>query len=337
MSRITAHFNIPLAQYLYAKNEEKEFFYKTKINDFDIEVRLPPDKYGPRSKHRAETQFTYCISEILIDVSKELAEDIPPIIIDGRIRDYKLRGQFIMDISRPFAETAQLVLNRIIRYFKYALHQPLLDEITGSRQWFLSPTWFDEKHNEISSGVHILESKIPPGLRSDDFGVSRLTTKSEPELGKAIEDEIEVELYEIILSDAQSAVFQKNYRRAVLEMAMACELVIKQTYFLSSTVAGRAYEFMEDRQKVSMKIIDYIDGVAEYTWGETFEKVSSKADYLNIQHLFRGRNKVVHRGELAYRDYKGTDHPIDLEVLKRWWKSLELLLAWLKSKRSAQQ
>jgi len=115
---------------------------------------------------------------------------------------------------------------------------------------------------------------------------------------------------------------------------MACELAIKQTYFSTSTAAGRAYEFMEDRQKISMSIVDYIDGVAEYALGETFEKASSKADYLNIQHLFRGRNKVVHRGELAYRDDKGKDHPIDLDVLKRWWVSIERLLGWLKGKRS---
>jgi hypothetical protein len=86
-----------------------------------------------------------------------------------------------------------------------------------------------------------------------------------------------------------------------------------------------------------MSIIDYIDGVAEYALGETFETASSRADYLNIQHLFQGKNKVVHRGELKFRDGgKGKDHTFDLEVLKRWWVSIERLMAWLKNKKSVQ-
>jgi hypothetical protein len=338
MSKLTACFNIQLDQWLFAKGQtEKEYAYKTRIDDFDVEIRLLPKKNGPKAGFTTETDVTFCISEISICVSKDLAVEIPPIVIKGPLRDYTLRAPFFLKYSRDYEKIAYKTLKRIIKYFKYKLHNPLLEQISESSQCFLSPIWYDENDNEVNPGIHLFSAGGPPGMTSYDFGITRLTAESEPELGKAIENEIDPELYEEILSDAQSAIFQKNYRRAVLEMAMACELVIKQTYFSKSTAAGRAHEYMEDKQKISMNITDYIDGVAEYALGERFGKASSKDEYINIQHLFRGRNKIVHRGELIFKDDKGDNHPINEPILKKWWKSVERLLAWLNSKRLAQQ
>lgn len=336
MSRLTACFDIPLAQYLYAKGEEKEFIYQTKIDEFDIEIRLPPEEQGRKCKPANDTEFTYCIAEILINVSKALVDDVPPVVIKDATQDYTLRAKFFIKNSDQFRKVAETALRKVIRYFKFKLHQPLLEESLKFRQCFYAPIWRDENGNEIRTGWDICAITPRPGMSSYDFGVAKLTTNLDPDLGSAIEDEIIPELHEEILSDAQSAIFQENYRRAVLELAMACELTIKQTYFSKSTAAGRAYEFMEDRQKVSMNITDYIDGVAEYALGEKFEKASSKTDFINIQHLFRGRNKIVHRGELIFRDDQGVTHPIDRTTLKKWWISVERLLVWLNSKRSAQ-
>jgi hypothetical protein len=334
MSRLTACFTIPLAQCFYAKGEEREFLYKTTIDDFDIEIRLPPEELGRKCKPANDSEFTYCITELIVRVSKTLVDDIPPVIITGVTQDYTLRAKFFMENSDQFRKVAEASLRKVIRYFKFKLHQPLLEEFPDYRQCFYTPIWRDENGNEIRTGWEIFSETPRPGMSSYDFGVAKLTTANDPELGRAIEEEIVPELYEEILSDAQSAIFQENNRRAVLELAMACELMIKQTYFAKSTTAGRAYEFMEDRQKVSMNITDYIDGVAGYAFGETFEQATSKTDFMNIQHLFRGRNKIVHRGELIFRDDRGLTHPIDRITLKKWWASVERLLSWLNSKRS---
>ena len=119
-------------------------------------------------------------------------------------------------------------------------------------------------------------------------------------------------------------------------MAMACELAIKQIYFSKSSAAGLALEFMEDSQKMSprVKITDYIAKIAEYALSEKFEDISSKVDFTNIDNLFRGRNKVVHRGELSFKDDNNKSHNINMTILKEWWKSVERLLAWLNSKRT---
>jgi hypothetical protein len=234
-----------------------------------------------------------------------------------------------------FQNIAHTAATRIFKYFKYILKNPLVELMPNSSPCFLSPTWFDKNGDKLNTGILIFSTKCPPGLGSRDFGITPLTAELEPKLAKAIETEIEPVLYEELLADAHSALFQVNYRRAVLELAMACEIAIKQTYFSASTAAGRAYEFMEDHQKVSMNITDYIDRVAEYALGDSFQKATSKSDFANIQHLFRGRNKIVHRGELTFRDDKGIIHPIDLRTLKAWWISVDRLLTWLNNKKAS--
>jgi hypothetical protein len=57
-----------------------------------------------------------------------------------------------------------------------------------------------------------------------------------------------------LLSDAQSAAFQDNLRRSTLETAIACETVVKQTFFAKATPSGAAYEYLEDKGKVHVTI-----------------------------------------------------------------------------------
>jgi len=333
MSKLTACYKIPLDQFLYVKHKvDKGFTYKTKIDDFEVQIQLLPYKKGLKHQFSDEEESTYCISEISVSVSKPMADEIPPVLIIGNSDDYSLRGQYFIIFMPDFQRIAHTAVKRTIKYFKYALMNPLLEQIPYSSQYFNSPSWFDEYGNEIKPGASIVSIKNSAGFGSCDFGIRPLTAELEPELEKAIENELKPELTEELLSDAQAAIFQNNYRRAVLEMAMACELAIKRTYFSKSTAAGRAHEFMEDRQKISMNITDYIDGVAEFALGETFLKATSKGDFINIQHLFRGRNKIVHRGDLVFRDDKNKEHRIDHAVLVRWWISVEKLFAWLDKK-----
>ena len=198
--------------------------------------------------------------------------------------------------------------------------------------------WQDEHGNILDPRVrtHRIENDF---IRySEKFGVKMLTNQMESDIGKAIEKELPVELYEEVLLDAQLAIFENNYRRAVLEMAMACEIAIKRIYFSKSSAAGLALEFMEDSKNLSarVKITSYLTNIAEYALGEKFEEFSSEADRINIENLFHGRDKVVHRGELSYKsenDKKSRE--ITMLVLQDWWSSVEKLLAWLNSRRSA--
>jgi len=336
MSKLSALFSYPLDHYLFAKMKtEKEIIFNTRITDFEVEIQLLPYKKGLTVHCSDEEELTYCISDIVVLVSRDLSDEIPPVIKTDESEDYIQRGTFFLKYMRDYQNTALQAINRTLKYFKYVLKNPMLEQIPYTSPFLFSARWLEENGDEIKTGVSSISIKNPPGLGLRDFGVTPLTRELEPEAAKAIANELKPELYEELLADAHSAIFHFNYRRAVLEMAMACELVIKQTYFSTSTAAGRAYEFMEDRQKVSINITDYIDAVAEYALGEGFQKVSSKGDFINIQHLFRGRNKIAHRGELSFRDDGGKVHPIDYAVLKRWWISVERLLAWLYSKKTS--
>jgi hypothetical protein len=325
MSKLTARFEIPLAQPLFVfSDRRRKFAYKAKIDEFDVDICLTPEAWPT---HDLEAGTRFCIFGISLEVSKELAEEIPDDLIK--------RSDHFQEHSGAYSKTACIVVNRIISFFKYKLHQPLLEEISEYKNFFLAPTWYDENDNKIEPGSFRFTVEDPAGLDSTDFGIVSLTVQDKEVLTRATEKEASVELYEEILADAQSAIFQGNRRRAILEMAMACELAIKQTYFSKSTAADRAYEYIEEKVRM-MDITVYIDVIADYAFGETFSKASSKEDFINIKCLFRGRNKIAHRGELIFRDEKGKIHPIDRATLKRWWVSVERLLAWLNSKRSTQ-
>lgn len=60
------------------------------------------------------------------------------------------------------------------------------------------------------------------------------------------------------MSDAQSVVLQGNMRRAVLEMAIACEIAAMQALFSPSTQFGAAYGHLAGKGKVNVKVIDFI-------------------------------------------------------------------------------
>jgi len=130
------------------------------------------------------------------------------------------------------------------------------------------------------------------------------------------------------MSDAQSAVLQNNLRRAVLEMAIACEIAVKQAFFAKATPAGAAYEYLEDKGRVHVPITELLHNVAKQAFGKSF-KEEEPSNYNNVDFLFRGRNKVAHRGELVYRDGTGNLQSIDEETLAEWWESVMILRAWI--------
>ena len=138
-----------------------------------------------------------------------------------------------------------------------------------------------------------------------------------------------VELYEELLSDAQAAILQKNCRRGLLELAIACEIAIKQKFFRKKTPAGDIFEYLEDSRRLNVPAKELIDGGAKQAFGTSFKEEFS-SDYQNIDFLFRCRNKIAHRGEIKYKDNSGTIHNVDEATIKKWWVSVAILLDWLK-------
>jgi hypothetical protein len=138
-------------------------------------------------------------------------------------------------------------------------------------------------------------------------------------------------LHEEILADARTAIVQYNFRRAVLDMAIACELYVKKVFFKTDVVSNAVFDYLIDNKKIEVNVMDLLHKIAKYVFAESFKEKFGK-DYINLEYLFRARNKIAHQGEAHYTDQNGKKKTIDDNTLKEWWKSLDQVFNWLESK-----
>ena len=334
MKRLIAKFDVKLPSYLLVNQPESEQLrYETKIGDFDIEILLMSDG-GGRSKCADEEDWSFCISHALISVARnEQVEPPPPRITEEGYIDYTVQDSYFEERLHAYQEVAAAVVKRVIRFFKYKLHNPFLRELETRDQELQNPEWTDETGHEVGKGIQTFIAHGIPGLDYPSFGIRKLKRTDEPELQEALKTSVRPKIYEEILYDAQNAVLQNNFRRAIIEMAIACEVAVKQTFFSKATPAGAAYEYLEDKGRINIRIIELIDGAARHAFGDSFKDVNGSA-YQDIDNLFRCRNKVAHRGEAVYKDDSGGLNVIDRNILAKWWQSVEALFEWLNKLRS---
>jgi hypothetical protein len=188
----------------------------------------------------------------------------------------------------------------------------------------------DENGTVIENVLRTTILPLIPGISTIGFNAGSLVFDNLSALEFALQNEFVPELYEEILADAQDAIYQDNSRRAVLEMAIAVEVVIKTKYFGHETVSGATIDYLEDKGRVNLKVIELIDTVAKQVFNSSFKEFDKDA-FNNIDFLFRCRNKAAHRGELIYRDDQGKSHRVDKSILIIWWKSIFRLFEWLDS------
>jgi hypothetical protein len=216
---------------------------------------------------------------------------------------------------------------------KLTLGNPLLQEVTAHGLSVSNPEWSDENGTPLPRALVTFESQLPVGLaHSPDFGIKVFTAVQSRELENALQSDRIYEVYEELLADARAALFQGNLRRAVLEMAIACEVATKQLFFKSATPAGEAFQYLEDKSKVNVTVPELLNTVSKAVFGKGFYD-SHERDWHNIECLFQCRNKVAHRGMLLYKDLQGTPQAVDFETLRKWWASLDTLMAWIQRNR----
>jgi hypothetical protein len=265
--------------------------------------------------------------QLIVSVSRNETVGPPSVRITANGgRDFTTRVPYF-DVRTPdYARIASQVLHYAIEFLRFQLRQPLLRALSESRQHLSNPEWTDERGNKINPGLTTFV--VPPvaGIRND-FGVVKLERKHAKLLIKALSKKKQPSLHAEILSDAQAAAFDGNIRRSVLELAIACEVFAKHTFFGSDGKASQVFEALEDRGKANVRLLDLIDIGGAALLGKSFRAVDVSA-YTDIDHLFRARNKVAHRGEPLFRDDKGHIHTVDLKLLNRWWRSVEKLFDW---------
>lgn len=231
-----------------------------------------------------------------------------------------------MQREPEYERIATLVLANAISFFRFQLRQPVGSALVALHGDLANPEWADARGARIDSGGHTWVARGVPGAWGE-LGVKKLERVHDGPLQSALANPRPPSLQAEILSDAQAAAFEGNVRRAVLELAIACEVFAKHTFFGGATGAVQVFESLEDKGKVSVRVLDLIDIGGAALYGKSFRQVDPTA-YRDIDHLFRARNKVAHRGEPVFKDDGGHLHTVDRKMLNRWWSSVEKLFDW---------
>jgi len=337
--RLTARFDVDLqGHFLFKRPMTDDLCYRTELNDFDVEICLNPDVQSWRDREKmgitgiSDDDFYWSTSKVRIHASRNEDEAPPRIQMANGKHSYEGNSKYFDDRKKDYQEAAWEILNRTVIFFKYRLYNPNLLAVVPKGKAFHNPIWLDENGKQFSWSAWMGILTPLPSL--ERFSVRSLSRFEDMDLVNALKNPISLDLTEQLLSDAQAAIFQDNLRRAVLEIAIACETTVKQAFFDKATLAGAAFEYLEDKGKVRITVKEMIDSVAKQTFGKSFRE-DNRSHYDNIDFIFRCRNKAAHRGELTYRDDSGVMHSVNNDTLAGWWDSVMALIDWLNANKSA--
>ena len=337
MSRLTAIYEVETPRGLRVKRAEgEELSYQIRTGDFDVVVVLLCNG-GGSFKAKNDQHATRLIEKIRLRVMRDEESEPPPIPInEAGGRDIGERAQWFGKRDGEYKHAALTILNRLIRFFKFRMKSPYLHEFIEHEECFQNPTWEDENGGSLDSGIHEASGKVisPPGPRL--FSERDFTAEDDLNLKECLAADIEPETFEEFLTDAQTSILSGKWRRAILEMAIACEVAVKQLFFGEGTIAPSVFEYLEDKRRIRVNVIELLDGAAKHTFGESFREANPTA-FQDIDLLFRCRNKVAHKGELTYRHDSGIQDLVNQETLERWWASTEELMVWIRNAKTAAQ
>jgi hypothetical protein len=308
MERLIAHFTIPLAEPILVEDRRgSKRAFKVEHDAYEVEVAWDDKEVHGRTTKPNKRRPYYGISKLKISVGRPLRTDQDP-------KDDEPKTNSGPGLDH--ADVAAIIMNRLIRYFRFMLGNPLLEAVRTQDLRSSNPEWTIENPKPWTFYAPPEPTSIVAqgfaGLRhADAFGIKPFTPEQSHELVEALQVDRSYELYEELLVDARDALVQGNLRRAVIEMATACEVLTKELF------AKKKVKF---RSKTSTVVL--LDADAEKAFGASFEQDNLK-DWQNIKYLFRCRGDAAHQGN---------PQNVDIATLQDWWESLETLIAWVRSR-----
>lgn len=331
--KLSAKFEIRIVApllVLFSKTEKRPIKWKYRNNQFDIDISLTPE--APPIICRRDGMEVHEIFKIVLVISRN-EENLPP------ASNRKERSSFFESIYDDYLNTAEQTVNTLLSFFRYRLGNPLIKAIYFYDDNVLcNPEWFDEKGNQLTPDFDISTVSCMPARYYDhEFDIRSYEHQNDH---KMLEDWLSnperQELHDEILSDARDAIVQENYRRAILEMAIACEIYVKQIFFRATELSSSVFDYLESKRKIEVNTLDLINMVSKEAFGESF-KNAHQEDYKNIDYLFRARNKIAHLGKAFYKDDSGKECCIYEDTLMQWWRSIKQVITWLKAKTQSTQ
>jgi hypothetical protein len=339
MQRLIATFDVSLSSPLFVNGPAQqegvrtieEPRYATMIDDSDVEIAL-------LEAHHAMTIMAgdkilsgpiWAVPQVRVSVNRTEMVEPPP--IRRTLEGQHDRAAYFRERTDIYQKLALEALRRFLRFFKYCRAHVLLPDASAADMTTL--TWTDETGQELPSNVALPRVLSLYGIELDEeVGVRALAVADDPALQQALaEPPIEPELYEELLSDARAALFQGSLRRAILELAISCEVAIKQAFFDKATEAALSMYFDERRQ-----LRDSVGGFtnllsepAQQILGQNFRKTEKRA-CIHIDNLFQCRNQIAHEGQPTYKNKRGRLRTLDQAVAKEWFKAADRLFHWLR-------
>lgn len=330
MPTLSARFNVELtAPCLLELPDDMTPTVAAIVQGFDVSVRLISED-GQKGRFHGDQHWTTRLGSLEILVSRD-ESDLPPAVItqaNGR-RDLTELSAWLRPKLPQFKATALEAANRVLNYFKFALSAPLVKPTPSWLPGLNNPTWIDDSGAELPTSIFTAGAQPIPGWNGE-LGVQKLTMDRIASLETFLSSTYTPELPEQLISDAQAAWFEGNLRRAVLELAICTEITVKRLFFSAASPAGAAYDYLEDKAKVSVRVLELLDAVASEAFSQSFKQFDL-GSYRHIDHLFRCRNKIAHRGDLSYRADSGSVIAVDSSLVKDWWGAVAALRAWAKA------
>lgn len=333
MSGLVVRFSLNILSipyYFLAKGSSKHITIEGAINDLPTKIELLSEN-SPGVTNASGTESKFLFNIVVVEITDQNEDLRNHNFIEGRARC----------LLRTYQQIVVEAINRLILYFKYELRNPFMRGISDldllkEEYAFYNPEWLTLEGDRIKISDKPITSgviSIPgvPLMQDNLFGIKQFTEENVSALQEQVFSNRKYDLTEELLSDAQTSALHHNLRRSVLELAITIEVFVKNMFFKREKVAGSAFEYLEDKGKENIKIIDLLDGASVYAFGESF-KIYSPNSYKNIDYIFRCRNKIAHRGESKYRDDAGVWQEVDFEKLRIWWVSTLEMMSWLKAK-----
>lgn len=340
MPRLTAIFDITLPEpFLWECHEGHDLehrtaddrIFKISVKGFDVEIELA-DFSGSRKGTEGSSEMAAEITRVIFRVTRDEPKS-PPIIErtkEGKI-DLTPLQKYLWALGEEYQAIVTQVTERLSKYFRFQAGHPLIQihpERGQSR--FMNPVWTDEAGKIIWDRVTCIAGGGGVGLKLyPRWDVIAYKPEDRQSLIAALERPKEQDFYEEILSDAKDAVATGNIRRAVLELAIACEVAIKHVYFEHESFADSDYSYYEEKGIARARVLDFVDVIAFRTFGHSL-KTDDTECFKKLSYLFRCRNKVAHLGTPVFRDDRGLDVTANEALLLEWWYAVKKVIEWLR-------
>ena len=146
--KLTATFNIQLSKPFFILGPVENIQFNIELDNFQDVVTLVPASKGQEYKSQEDKWPTYCVNKLVLSVSA--TEDSPPTKVneDGT-RNYEAIVAYFDERIDKYANHAELLVKRLILFFKYELRNPLLNPDELDISGLYNPLWTDESGQEL--------------------------------------------------------------------------------------------------------------------------------------------------------------------------------------------